>query len=176
MSAAVDPPATHDDATIEAPVMPESVDKKAPSPPRLDVAAKGASTPNDSSAQLSPTANDRVFPIRSAISVDPTPTPRGQFQSGGDYFQSRYDVRTSSEARRQSQSSTASQSSHASQRAPRHNAAPPKGEQAPMSRRGSLGAAHKSDASRVGSAQLSSQLFDDLAAVEAFSLCHCRGR
>jgi len=167
MSAAVDPPATHDDATIEAPVMPESVDKKAPSPPRLDVAAKGASTPNDSSAQLSPTANDRVFPIRSAISVDPTPTPRGQFQSGGDYFQSRYDVRTSSEARRQSQSSTASQSSHASQRAPRHNAAPPKGEQAPMSRRGSLGAAHKSDASRVGSAQLSSQLFDDLASTKS---------
>ncbi|XP_014555803.1 hypothetical protein COCVIDRAFT_27376 [Bipolaris victoriae FI3] len=64
-------------------------------------------------------ANDRVFPIRSAISVDPSPTPRGQ-TAQGDYFHpySRAnDPRLATDARRASQGSLTSQSSHASQRA-----------------------------------------------------------
>jgi light-regulated signal transduction histidine kinase (bacteriophytochrome) len=166
---AVDPPATDpDDATIEAQAMPESVDKTAPSPPRLDVAAKGPSTPGEGAAQLSPTATDRVFPIRSAISVDPNPTPRTQFQGGGDYFQSRYDGRVPSDTRRPSQGSTASQSSHASQRATRPNpAATPKGEQAGMPRRSSVGVSHRGDDSRGPPIQFPSQLFDDLASTKS---------
>lgn len=53
----------------------------------------GASSPISSSTsvspfgQMSPSATDRVFPIRSVVSVDPTPTPRPRVDtSGGDGF------------------------------------------------------------------------------------------
>ena len=53
----------------------------------------GASSPISSSSsvspfgQMSPSATDRVFPIRSVVSVDPTPTPRPRVDtSGGDGF------------------------------------------------------------------------------------------
>lgn len=55
------------------------------------------SASSDAMGQLSPGAADRVFPIRSVVSVDPTPTPGGRSERGGDgYFQ------TASHARRQS--------------------------------------------------------------------------
>ncbi|CAA9966104.1 Bacteriophytochrome [Pyrenophora teres f. maculata] len=81
---------------------------------------KSANTgPTTPVGPLSPSVTDRVFPIRSAISVDPTPTPKGT-QSQGDYFHpySRAnDPRLTSDSRRASQGSATSQSSHASQRA-----------------------------------------------------------
>jgi len=39
------------------------------------------------SDRLSPTANDRVFPIRSVISVDPVPTPPARHERAESYFQ-----------------------------------------------------------------------------------------
>jgi light-regulated signal transduction histidine kinase (bacteriophytochrome)/CheY-like chemotaxis protein len=149
-----------DDATIAAPAMPDS------KPKARHVGARGPSTPNEPAGQLSPSADDRVFPIRSAISVDPTPTPRGQSHPSGDYFQSRYDVRAPTDTRRQSQGSTASQSSRSSHPAIRPNAAAtPKGEQGPAPRRGSVGTAH-GEAPR-STLQLQSQLFDDLASTKS---------
>jgi light-regulated signal transduction histidine kinase (bacteriophytochrome) len=86
-------------------------------PPPNNNAGTAAPLSHEALGALSPSATDRVFPIRSAISVDPTPTPKGG-QQQGDYFHpysrandSRFD------SRRTSQGSTASQSSHASQRA-----------------------------------------------------------
>ncbi|CAO2647624.1 Nn.00g085460.m01.CDS01 [Neocucurbitaria sp. VM-36] len=73
---------------------------------------------NDGAGTLSPSATDRVFPIRSVVSVDPTPTPKSTSQ--GDYFHpySRAnDARLPTDNRRGSQGSTASQSSQNSQRA-----------------------------------------------------------
>ncbi|KAH6629078.1 hypothetical protein C7974DRAFT_180834 [Boeremia exigua] len=68
-----------------------------------------------SAAGLSPAAHDRVFPIRSVVSMDPTsattPKPTGQYS--GDYFSQ---FSRSADSRRAS-SSTASNASHASQRA-----------------------------------------------------------
>ncbi|EDU49544.1 phytochrome E [Pyrenophora tritici-repentis Pt-1C-BFP] len=83
------------------------------SPPRKS-ANTGPSTPV---GPLSPSATDRVFPIRSAISVDPSPTPKGA-QSQGDYFHpySRTNDPRLTSDRRASQGSATSQSSHASQR------------------------------------------------------------
>ncbi|KAF2680885.1 hypothetical protein K458DRAFT_310729 [Lentithecium fluviatile CBS 122367] len=138
------------------------------SPPRLDVASKAAVTPNESAGQLSPTATDRVFPIRSAITVDPTPTPRGQFQ-GGDYFHqhSRNDARVPTDRRRQSQSSTASQTSQTSQRTRHNMAATPKIEQPLMPWRGSLVGPHKSETARQAPLPLPSQIFNDLASTKS---------
>ena len=66
-------------------------------------------------AGLSPSAHDRVFPIRSVVSVDPnstsTPKPTGQY--AGDYF---HQFSRTGESRRLS-GSTASNGSHASHRA-----------------------------------------------------------
>ncbi|OCL08631.1 hypothetical protein AOQ84DRAFT_292736, partial [Glonium stellatum] len=59
--------------------------------------------------QLSPGATDRVFPIRSVVSVDPTPTPSQRPDRTGDYF-NHYPLR-SADARRRSVSSDTSQSS-----------------------------------------------------------------
>jgi light-regulated signal transduction histidine kinase (bacteriophytochrome) len=95
------------DATVEATDFAPPPNNSGTAPPSKE--ARGP---------LSPSATDRVFPIRSAISVDPTSTPKGS-QPQGDYFHpysrandSRYD------SRRASQGSTASYSSQASQRAP----------------------------------------------------------
>jgi light-regulated signal transduction histidine kinase (bacteriophytochrome) len=79
---------------------------------------------------------DRVFPIRSAISVDPNPTPKSQTQSPGDYF---HPWSRTSDSRRPSQGSTASKASKASQSSQRNRerSAPhtstPKTEQPPAS-------------------------------------------
>jgi light-regulated signal transduction histidine kinase (bacteriophytochrome) len=170
-------PAAIDDSTMETPAMPDSdkkVARRSPSPPRnLDVTSKNVLTPNEGADQLSPAATDRVFPVRSAISVDPNPTPRSQFQNGGDYFHSLSrigDSRIPSDVRRQSQSSTASQSSQASQRgaASRYNrGATPKAEQAPMPRRGSLTGSNKNEGAKKAPLPLPAQMFNDLASNES---------
>lgn len=71
---------------------------RAPSP-SLTSPVPGASTP---SPAITPTLTDRVFPVRSVVSVDPTPTPN-RFPS--DYF---HTYGQASDSRRPSQSSTAS--------------------------------------------------------------------
>ncbi|KAL5118617.1 hypothetical protein ACEQ8H_003468 [Pleosporales sp. CAS-2024a] len=95
-------------------------------------------SPGLASGPISPAA-DRVFPIRSVVSVDPTPTPKTTSQSPGDYFHpwSRTNDGRFPDARRMSQGSTASLSSQTSQRArlPRTStAATPVGEQPPAVR------------------------------------------
>ncbi|KAF2745303.1 hypothetical protein M011DRAFT_406900 [Sporormia fimetaria CBS 119925] len=76
-----------------------------PTPSRPD----GRATP---SPAITPTATtDRVFPIRSVVSVDPTPTP-SSVRFPGDYFhtyQQVSDARARPDRRRESTSSTASQ-------------------------------------------------------------------
>jgi light-regulated signal transduction histidine kinase (bacteriophytochrome) len=117
---------------------------------------------------LSPGATDRVFPIRSAISVDPTPTPKINNQSPGDYFHpwSRANDSRLPDARRASQGSTASQTSHGSQRykAQRKDAsaAPtPKTENPPSVGRTSSNAPQRIGSSRQPPPQLSAQLFNE---------------
>ncbi|KAF2117155.1 hypothetical protein BDV96DRAFT_490371 [Lophiotrema nucula] len=76
-------------------------------------------SPSEGMGSLSPFATDRVFPIRSVVSVDPTPTPTQKF--GSDYFHQysrANDSRVPSDTRRQSQGSTASRSSQRSQAEP----------------------------------------------------------
>ncbi|CAI6332201.1 unnamed protein product [Periconia digitata] len=74
-------------------------------------------TPVEAMGSLSPTATDRVFPIRSVVSVDPSPTPNQRQSGQGDYFHSAHGGRATHN-RRQSQGSAASLSSQsqASQR------------------------------------------------------------
>ncbi|GAB7366462.1 hypothetical protein MBLNU230_g8257t1 [Neophaeotheca triangularis] len=60
---------------------------------------------NASDGPLSPASADRVFPIRSVVSVDPTPTPRSDQQSDGGYF-------NSGRARRTSVNSSSDYSAH----------------------------------------------------------------
>jgi light-regulated signal transduction histidine kinase (bacteriophytochrome) len=56
------------------------------SPPRRTASiATSAGPSNANKGQLSPSATDRVFPIRSVVSVDPTPTPSTR-QDRFDYF------------------------------------------------------------------------------------------
>ncbi|OAK96784.1 hypothetical protein IQ06DRAFT_47100 [Phaeosphaeriaceae sp. SRC1lsM3a] len=115
--------------------------REEPTPP-IDSAHNGADvlSPALGSGPMSP-ATDRVFPIRSVVSVDPTPTPKnvGQTsQSPGDYFHpwSRANDGRTPDARRPSQGSTASQASQSSQR--RYRNAPattPKTEQPSASAR-----------------------------------------
>ncbi|KAF2438035.1 hypothetical protein P171DRAFT_166417 [Karstenula rhodostoma CBS 690.94] len=113
---------------------------------------------------LSPNATDRVFPIRSVVSVDPTPTPT---QRGlPDYF-SQYsrphEGRVPVNARRQSQGSTVSQTSQPSQRGP----PPPQ----PTSRqtstnRGPAGAT-QNETSRKLPPPLPAQLFNEFGSESA---------
>ncbi|KAF2260697.1 hypothetical protein CC78DRAFT_472311 [Lojkania enalia] len=66
---------------------------------------------------LSPSVTDRVFPIRSVVSVDPTPTPSQR--GAGDYFQAysrANESRIPNDARRLSQGSNVSQPSQSPQR------------------------------------------------------------
>lgn len=74
-------------------------------------------SPGLGSGPMSPNT-DRVFPIRSVVSVDPTPTPKNTSQSPGDYFHpwSRANDGRAPDARRPSQGSTASQNSQSSAR------------------------------------------------------------
>ncbi|KAF1850226.1 uncharacterized protein K460DRAFT_350306 [Cucurbitaria berberidis CBS 394.84] len=126
----------------------------------------------DRLGSLSRAATDRVFPIRSVVSVDPTPTPKPTSQ--GDYFHpfSRTnDARLSSDTRRGSQGSITSQSSQASQRARNRPSAPA----APMADPGSATASasnapqadgkpsQEGETSRKAQPLLATQLFNDLA-------------
>jgi len=138
-----------------------------PGTPSSDLTTK-ATEPAAPQQPLSPNATDRVFPIRSAISVDPTPTPKIQNQSPGDYFSpwSRANDSRIPEARRASQGSTTSQSSHASQqrqRVPRQSAsasATPRGEVPPTQSRMSI---RRTDSSKMQPPHLPSQLFSETA-------------
>ncbi|KAJ4298847.1 hypothetical protein N0V90_004090 [Kalmusia sp. IMI 367209] len=126
-----------------------------PQPP-----SSGVASPFEGMGPLSPTTTDRVFPIRSVVSVDPTPTPtqRGQ----GDYFHPytrANDARIPSESRRQSQGSTASAASQQSQRGPAHRQSI--SESAPASTRGARGL-NQSETSRHVPLSLSTQLFKDV--------------
>ena len=86
------------------------------SPPQTNYSVFSPS--DEAMNQLSPGATDRVFPIRSVVSVDPTPTLSQRPDWQGDYFY-RYSARTS-EARRQSVSSDTSHASQGSKKATLH--------------------------------------------------------
>ncbi|UPX20450.1 uncharacterized protein EKO05_0010680 [Ascochyta rabiei] len=118
-----------------------------------------------SAAAMSPSGHDRVFPIRSVVSVDPNPTstpkstPTGQYT--GDYFHS---YSRASDSRRPS-GSTVSNASHVSQRNPgprsSTSANTPRGEAAPQARQGAnLSTPQKIDASKL---QLPASLFKEMA-------------
>ncbi|KAF2026590.1 hypothetical protein EK21DRAFT_73843 [Setomelanomma holmii] len=123
-----------------------------------------------SQGPLSPSATDRVFPIRSVVSVNPnpTPTPKGSTQSPGDYFHpwsKANDARLPTNARRPSQGSIASQASQSSQRGLAYwgsTSATPKGEHGPEGRVAVGKSAQRSEPSRNNPPQLSTQLFTDL--------------
>ncbi|KAF1953213.1 hypothetical protein CC80DRAFT_151872 [Byssothecium circinans] len=115
---------------------------------------------------ISPTTMDRVFPIRSVVSVDPTPTPSQRIQRG-DYFHSPYS-RLPSDTRRRSQGSTASQSSQASQRAcPSQDSPTPKAEQPPALARTAPSGRQSGEEPRRTPLQIPPQLFSDDASTKS---------
>ncbi|KAF2641068.1 putative phytochrome-like histidine kinase PHY1p [Massarina eburnea CBS 473.64] len=159
-----------------SPTSPEPRDKRWSSPP------SNSSSPNsksnvasllDGMGPTSPAITDRVFPIRSVVSVDPAHTPTQRPLPPGDYFHpySRTNETRSRELRRQSQSSTTSHSSQASQRAcPSRNSSSntPKAEYPPGSLKASpAGRKSVEDASRIP-LQLPPQLFNDAASAKSF--------
>lgn len=113
-------------------------------------------------AGMSPSAHDRVFPIRSVVSVDPNPTstpkPTPQYH-GGDYF---HQFSRVTDSRRPS-GSTASNVSHASQRGNKNT---PRGETAPQQRPNTNTAEQNTEQNTESSKpklQLPASIFDDLA-------------
>ncbi|KAI4943147.1 hypothetical protein J4E91_009587 [Alternaria rosae] len=121
------------------------------------------------SGTMSPSTTDRVFPIRSAISVDPTPTPKGG-HSQGDYFHpySRTnDSRFTSDSRRASQGSTASQASYGSQRAWGLRAGGTKADSGSDTQRSSFRSTQRADGSRRAAPQIPAQLFNDLSSTKS---------
>lgn len=124
---------------------------------------------NASAGTLSPSATDRVFPIRSVVSVDPTPTPKfGETQvSTGDYFHpfSRAnDSRLSTDVRRASQSSTASQASQRRFGSRETSNTTPKADQAAdAAQRAFTIPPQRSDLNRIHQPQLPLQLFTETA-------------
>lgn len=147
-----------------------------PGTPGIDSASN--SGPVEDHGPLSPSATDRVFPIRSVVSVDPTPTPKPSHQSPGDYFHPWSRANDSRlDTRRASQGSTASQSSQTSvrNRAPRTSATP-KAERPPSLR---AGTARKpspppqpqlqpTEGSRKAPPHLSAQLFNDVSSNKSY--------
>ncbi len=140
-----------------------------PCSPSLDIRPPGG--PLDGLGPLSPFTTDRVFPIRSVVSVDPTSTPKPTHED--DYFHpySRAnDPRLASDSRRLSQSSTASQSSQVSQRgySHRHSSSaaltPDLGAEA---RRDSVRLPPQGEYSRAAPPQLPAQLFKDFASTRS---------
>ncbi|KAI4607042.1 hypothetical protein J4E83_009797 [Alternaria metachromatica] len=118
---------------------------------------------------MSPSATDRVFPIRSAISVDPTPTPKGG-HSQGDYFHpySRTnDSRFTSDSRRASQGSTTSQASHGSQRAWGLRPGGTKADTGSDTQRSSFQSTQRADGSRRAAPQIPQNLFNDLSSTKS---------
>ncbi|KAL6709884.1 hypothetical protein ACN47E_000669 [Coniothyrium glycines] len=131
-----------------------------------DSAAGGTSS--EGGAALSPLATDRVFPIRSVISVDPTPTPK--FSGQGDYFHpySRAnDARTTSDGRRASQGSTASQTSQASQLARAHRHGSNAVSKADQGRPATTPQPQRNDPSRQVPPQLPPGIFHDFGSTKS---------
>ncbi|KAF2624531.1 hypothetical protein BU25DRAFT_155023 [Macroventuria anomochaeta] len=118
-----------------------------------------------SAAVLSPSAHDRIFPIRSVVSVDPNPTatPKPTGQHGSDYF---HQYSQASDSRRPS-GSTASNASHVSQRgqgqAQRQSipATAPRAEAAPQARQSAKSTPQKSELSK-SKLQLPTSLFKEI--------------
>ncbi|KAH7069888.1 hypothetical protein BKA63DRAFT_91077 [Paraphoma chrysanthemicola] len=175
-----DPPAQH-----EGPSDPNNVSQTHDEPPNSPTKAStkplelqtGPLSPvaeDSGPGPLSPSATDRVFPIRSVVSVNPNPmpTPKASTQSPGDYFHpwsKANDARLPTDHRRPSQGSTASQASVSSQRAYQHHSTAsttPKAEQ-PAENRGAPGKpAERPEPSRIAAPQLSTQLFTGAGSVE----------
>ncbi|KAI4954836.1 hypothetical protein J4E86_006146 [Alternaria arbusti] len=146
----------------EEPATPDAAPKAA------DFALPPNSGPSNEGA-MSPSATDRVFPIRSAISVDPTPTPKGG-HSQGDYFHpySRTnDSRFTSDSRRASQGSTTSQASHGSQRAWGLRPGGNKADSGSDTQRSSIQSTQRADGSRRAAPQIPQNLFNDLSSTRS---------
>ncbi|KAF2713870.1 hypothetical protein K504DRAFT_371766 [Pleomassaria siparia CBS 279.74] len=107
-SEAQSPPASPEPSGTPRTSRPVSPERRT-SPPHINTSVLSAS---GGSGALSPSATDRVFPIRSVVSVNSRATP-GIQRSQGDYFHQYSRV---NDARRMSQGSVASQSSQTSQR------------------------------------------------------------
>ncbi|KAF1938153.1 hypothetical protein EJ02DRAFT_384265 [Clathrospora elynae] len=109
---------------------------------------------------LSPSATDRVFPIRSVVSVEPSPTPTPKGSSQGDYFHPyprANDARLQSGTRRASHGSTASQSSHVQSQ--RHGTS--KAESGAGSQRSAAKSSRKGEGARPAAPPLTAHLFND---------------
>ncbi|KAF2009525.1 hypothetical protein BU24DRAFT_358360 [Aaosphaeria arxii CBS 175.79] len=119
-------------------------------------------SPSEGSA-LSPSATDRVFPVRSVVSVDPTPTPSQRPQ--GDYFHPYSKIsesRIPSEARRPSQGSSASASSWSSRLPIRSiSASTPHGEETPSAPEPTP-PREKKDGMKLGPPRLPAHFFNDV--------------
>ncbi|KAF1972696.1 hypothetical protein BU23DRAFT_466943 [Bimuria novae-zelandiae CBS 107.79] len=104
---------------------------------------------------------DRVFPIRSVVSVDPTPTPtqRGQMDYFHQYSRAN-DSRIPADARRQSLSSTASQKSQRSHRGASQQQSESISRQTSANR--GHGGPNRSDTARKIPPPLPAQLFNDI--------------
>lgn len=138
------------------------------SPPRINYSV---SSPSDEGmSQLSPGATDRVFPIRSVVFVDPTPTLSQCPDWQGDYFY-HYSARAS-EARRQSVSSDTSHASQGSKKATLHQKCQddadltprlehPPAQAAQDARRGSIKPS-RGNSSKQPPPRLPAQLFSDI--------------
>lgn len=136
------------------------------SPPRINYSV---SSPSDEGmSQLSPEATDRVFPIRSVVFVDPTPTLSQCPDWQGDYFY-HYSARAS-EARRQSVSSDTSHVSQGSKKATLYQKCQdgltprlehPPAQAAQDARRGSIKPS-RGNSSRQPPPRLPAQLFSDI--------------
>ncbi|KAF2848680.1 hypothetical protein T440DRAFT_151558 [Plenodomus tracheiphilus IPT5] len=137
----------------------------APPPPRDEADPHIGDDPGP----LSPSATDRVFPIRSVVSVGPSPTPRANVGQG-DYFHPFSRANDSRlDGRRASQGSTASTASQPSQRAwaARHgSSAAPKGESASDSRKSSLMRPERTEAQKAPP-HIPAQLFNDFASAKS---------
>ncbi|KAF2181092.1 hypothetical protein K469DRAFT_590399 [Zopfia rhizophila CBS 207.26] len=154
-------PSSQDSGVENSPTSPSQGEAKSSSSPP-DAASRAQTTPRprinssvtspgDGMASLSPSATDRVFPIRSVVSVGPTPMPTQRIQ--GDYlhqYSRATDSQIPSGARRQSAGSTTSQSSQASQRGPTH--------------RHSVAAIgpQRGESSRIAPPRLPAQVFSDI--------------
>jgi light-regulated signal transduction histidine kinase (bacteriophytochrome) len=138
------------------------------SPPQINYSI---SSPSDEGMnQLSPGATDRVFPIRSVVSVDPTPTLSQRPDWQGDYFY--HCSARASEARRQSVSSDTSHTSQGSKKATLHQKCQddagltprpehPLAQAGQDARRGSIKPS-RGDSSKQPPPRLPAQLFSDI--------------
>ena len=138
------------------------------SPPQINYSVSSPS--GEGISQLSPGATDRVFPIRSVVFVDPTPTISQRPDRQSDYFY-HYSARAS-EARRQSVSSDTSHASQGSKKATLHQKcqdcadSTPRSEHPPAqaardARRGSIKPS-RGDSSKQPPPRLPAQLFSDI--------------